>query len=299
MDLAEGWPAFAGRGQKPSNKAVLTAIASIKKCRQGSFFNPGEKRPCSCGWHTNLKAAARKQARQAQSYSSASSRPANFLHTSVSPSVQPTSCAAVTSPSPSSSSTTVVSSSSSSTAPPFSPGSTTLSSSSSTAPPFSPGSTTLSSSSSTVLSSSSSTAPPLSSGGTILSSNSIVALALSSSSATAPSLFSSSTVAGSGPVPPKFDRSGFQVPTISELRVIGIGTKSCPGKQDLLVYCPLTGHCPHCKSSLIAANSVGKRKLCYAIPWPKTIVGVDMRCGRCKKHFTIQSTWTPCRQLSR
>ena len=30
---------------------------------------------------------------------------------------------------------------------------------------------------------------------------------------------------------------------------------------------------------------VGKHKLCYAIPWPKTIVGVDMRCGKCKKHF--------------
>ena len=35
----------------------------------------------------------------------------------------------------------------------------------------------------------------------------------------------------------------------------------------------------------ITANSVGKRKLCYAIPWPKSIVGVDMKCGRCKKHF--------------
>ena len=69
MDLAEGRPAFAGRGQKPSNKKVLAAIASIKKCRQGSFFNPGEKKPCSCGWHT--KAAARKQA-----------RPATSIHTS-------------------------------------------------------------------------------------------------------------------------------------------------------------------------------------------------------------------------
>ena len=36
---------------------------------------------------------------------------------------------------------------------------------------------------------------------------------------------------------------------------------------------------------LITANSVGKRKLCYAIPWPKTTVGVDMRCGKCNKHF--------------
>ena len=91
-------------------------------------------------------------------------------------------------------------------------------------------------------------------------------------------------------MPPKFDRSDFQAPTISELRAIGIGAKSCPGKLDLLVYCPLMGCCPHCKSSLIAANSVGKRKLCYAIPWPKTIVGADMRCGRCKKHFMTHDT---------
>ena len=62
------------------------------------------------------------------------------------------------------------------------------------------------------------------------------------------------------------------------------------GKLDLLVYWPLMGRCPHCKSALIAANSVGKRKLCYAIPWPKTIVSVDMRCGRCKKHFMTHDT---------
>ena len=76
MDLAEGQPTFAGRGQKPSNKQVLAAIASIKQCRQGSFFNPAGKKPCSCGWHT--KAAARKQARQAQSDASSSSRPATL-----------------------------------------------------------------------------------------------------------------------------------------------------------------------------------------------------------------------------
>ena len=62
---------------------------------------------------------------------------------------------------------------------------------------------------------------------------------------------------GAGPVPPKFDRSDFQSPTISELRAIGIGTKTSPGKLDLLVYCPLMGRCPHCKSALITANSVG------------------------------------------
>jgi phage FluMu protein Com len=86
-------------------------------------------------------------------------------------------------------------------------------------------------------------------------------------------------------VPPKFDKRDFQSPTIGELRATGIGTKTCPGKLDLLVYCQLTGRCPHCKSALISANSVGKRKLCYAIPWPKTIVGVDMRCSKCNKHF--------------
>ncbi len=139
-----------------------------------------------------------------------------------------------------------------------------------------------------------------------------------------------------GPVPPKFDRSDFQAPTIAECRAVGIGTKTCTGKLDLLYYCPLTGRCPHCKSAVITSNSVGKRKvplaflstttlcfnslcfnslslffsilslllsiyfnyslslslslylslkLCYATPWPKSIVGVDMRCGMCQKHF--------------
>ena len=35
---------------------------------------------------------------------------------------------------------------------------------------------------------------------------------------------------------PKFDRSDFQSPTISELRAIGIVIKTSPGKLDLLVY---------------------------------------------------------------
>ena len=208
MDLAEGQPAFTGRGQKPSNKEVLAAIASIKKCRQGSFFKPSANKPCSCGWHT--KAAARKQARQAQSQPTLSTTSS--------------STAASTSPSPS--------------------------------PSVDP--VTLSTTSSSIAASASSTA--------------------------------ASPRIGSGPVPPKFDRSDFQSPTVSELRVIGIGTKTSPGKLDLLVYCPLKGRCPHCKSALITANSVGKRKLCYAIPWPKTIVGVDMRCGKCKKHFMTHDT---------
>lgn len=59
MDLAEGHPAFTGRGQKPTNKEVVAAIKSIQKCQQGSFF--GGSKPCSCGWHD--KEAARKKAR--------------------------------------------------------------------------------------------------------------------------------------------------------------------------------------------------------------------------------------------
>ena len=56
MDLAEGQPIFTGREKKPSNKEVLAAIASINKCRQGSFFSTSTDKSCSCGWH---KKAAR------------------------------------------------------------------------------------------------------------------------------------------------------------------------------------------------------------------------------------------------
>jgi hypothetical protein len=80
----------------------------------------------------------------------------------------------------------------------------------------------------------------------------------------------------------QYDRSDYQSPTIGELRAMVIGEKTSPGKLDILVYCPLTGRC---QSALILANSVGNRKLCYATPWPKTIVGTDMRCTSCKKHF--------------
>ncbi len=88
-----------------------------------------------------------------------------------------------------------------------------------------------------------------------------------------------------GPAPPKFDKSNFQSPTIAELRAIGIGLKKSPGKLELIVYCPMSGRCPHCNSMMISANSVGSRKLIYAIPWPKSLVGIDMRCGKCKKHW--------------
>ena len=217
---------FTGRGQKPSNKEVLAAIDSIKKCRQGSFFKPSADKPCSCGWHT--KAAARKQAWKALSDASASSTPTVAAVSSSNAHV--TGEPSYTSPGSSSPSVSV--------------------------DPV----TTQSSTSSSTAASTSTTA-----------------------SADPPKV-------GSGLVPPKFDRSDFQSPSISELRAIGIGIKTFPGKLDLLVYCPLKNRCPHCKSALITANSVGKRKLCYAIPWPKTIVGVDMRCGKCKKHFMTHDT---------
>ena len=67
-----------------------------------------------------------------------------------------------------------------------------------------------------------------------------------------------------GPVPPKFDRSDFQAPTIAECRAVGIGTWTSPGKLDLLFYCSLKGRCPHCRSAVITANSVGKRKVLSA-----------------------------------
>lgn len=87
----------------------------------------------------------------------------------------------------------------------------------------------------------------------------------------------------SGPVPPKFDKSSFQSPTIGELRAIGIGKRTALGKLDLLVFCSMNGKCPHCNSTLITANSVGKKKLCHAVPWPKSIVGADMKCKKCHR----------------
>ena len=65
MDLAEGKPVFKGRGQKPSNKEVLTEIKQIKKCKQSFFFGNTEARPCSCGWYT--KAAVRRKKHSASS----------------------------------------------------------------------------------------------------------------------------------------------------------------------------------------------------------------------------------------
>ena len=87
---------------------------------------------------------------------------------------------------------------------------------------------------------------------------------------------------GSGPVPPTFTNQDYQVPTIRELRATKIGVVSSPGKLNLIIYCPLNGRCPNCNSTV---NSVGKKKLSYAVPWPKTIVGIDMGCVKCSKHF--------------
>ena len=213
MDIAEGRPAFTGRGQTPWNKEVSAAIASIKKCRQGSFFKPSANKPCSCGWHT--KAAARKKARQAQSDASASSLPRSTT---------------------SSSTTASTSSTTSSTDQPQVG-----------AGPVPPKFDRSESRARQAQSDASASSLPTRSN-------------TSSSTAASTSSTTSSTdqpQVGAGPVPPKFDRSDFQSPTISELRAIGIGTKTSPGKLDLLVYCPLMGRCPHCKSALITANSVG------------------------------------------
>lgn len=95
---------------------------------------------------------------------------------------------------------------------------------------------------------------------------------------------------GYGLVPPRFDRRDIQSPPLSELRAIGIRTKICLGKLDLLVYCPLEGRCPHCKSVLSKANPVSKQKLWYAILWPKTMWQVLM---------THNTMWTPSLQQNR
>ena len=307
MDLAEGRPVFTGRGQKPSNKDVLAAIAAIKKCRQGSFFTPSVSKPCSCGWHA--KAAARKRAQSDASASSASPTPTFSATTSStaasassppSPSVHPSTtsstAASAASPSPSVHPSTVTASSSSSPSPSVHPSTTssTAASAASPSPSVHPSTVTASSSSSPSPSvhpsTTSSTAASAASPSPSVHPSTVAASSSPSSSPPITNIPTASSsrdlpMVGTGPVPPKFDRSDFQSPTISELRAIGIGVRTFPGKLDLIVYCPLKGRCPHCNSALITANSVGKRKLCYAIPWPKTIVGVDMRCGKGNKHF--------------
>ena len=397
MDFAEGRPVFSGRGQKPSNKEVLAAIASIKKCRQGAFFKFADK-PCTCGWHT--KAAVRKRARQAQSDASVTSaptvagsapvtgKPSRTISCSRSPNIVMASINPVPLPLgdvPESSGFSYTTPGLNLLSPPVHPaplhpggvtesrglnllsppvhpaplhpggvtesrglnllsppvhpaplhpggvtesrGLNLLSPPVHPAPlhpggvtesrglnllsppvhpaPLHPGGVTESRGSnllsppvhpaplhpggvtesrgSNLLSDSPSVCPaPLHPGGVTES------LAAASTSSTIASEVPHKT--GSGPVPPKFDRSDFQAPTMRELRAIGIGIHISPSKLDLLVYCPLKGRCPHCESALITANSVGKRKLCYAIPWPKSIVGVDMRCGKCKKHFMTHDT---------
>ncbi len=53
----------------------------------------------------------------------------------------------------------------------------------------------------------------------------------------------------------------------------------------LIVYFSVKGKCLHCSSAFIQTNSMGNRKLCYAVPWTKSLVGAEMRCGKCRKHF--------------
>ncbi len=81
----------------------------------------------------------------------------------------------------------------------------------------------------------------------MLSASSVGAVSTASvQSSTSTSTRSDQPRTATGPVPPKFDKSDFQSPTIVELRAIGIGLKKSPGKLDLIVYCPMSGHCPHC-----------------------------------------------------
>ena len=209
MDYAEGRPVFKGRGKKPSNKAVLDAIASIEKCQelhQKSSFFQRKQLQCTCGWHT--KAAARKQSRLQQAQTAASS----------------------------STSTTC-------------------------------------------------TVSPVTSGNEPAHSISVSSTMSVASTSTATSMTTSSDKPGPGPVPPQFGKGHFMAVFIQQLRTIEIGVKTGPGMLDMIVYCPLKGRCPYCQSTLINANSVGKTKLCYAVPWPKCVVGIDMRCTSCKKHF--------------
>ena len=84
--------------------------------------------------------------------------------------------------------------------------------------------------------------------------------------------------AGSGPFSPTFTNQDYQTPTTSELLATKSGVISSPGKLDLIIYWNLED----VHSTLINTNSVGKKKLCYA---PRTIVGIDMRCVKCSKHF--------------
>ena len=137
------------------------------------------------------------------------------------------------------------------------------------------------------------TASPVTSGSESARSTSVSSTMSVASTSTATTMTtSSSDMPGPGPVPPKFDKSDFQALHIQQLRTIEIGVKTSPGLLDMIVYCPLKGRCPYCQSTLIHANSVGKPKLCYAVPWPKCVVGVDMKCTSCKKHFmTLDSSY--------
>ena len=88
-------------------------------------------------------------------------------------------------------------------------------------------------------------------------------------------------------MPTSFDRSDYQTASLGEAKTTCFGLKKATdrAKLDAILFCPLTGRCPYCKSALLSANSVGKGKLCYAIPWPKTVIGLDVKCVKCSRHF--------------
>ena len=128
------------------------------------------------------------------------------------------------------------------------------------------------------------TASPVTSGSEPARSISVSSTMSVASTSTATTM--TSDMPGPGPVPPKLDRGyNFQALSIQQVRTIEIGVKTSPGLLDMIVYCPLNGKCPYCQSTLIRANTLGKPKLCYAVPWPKSVIGVDMKCTSCNKHF--------------
>ena len=88
-------------------------------------------------------------------------------------------------------------------------------------------------------------------------------------------------------MPTSFDRSDYQTASLGEAKTTCFGLKKATdrAKLDAILFCPLTGRCPYCKSALLSANSVGKGKLCYTIPWPKTVIGLDVKCVKCSRHF--------------
>ena len=292
--------------------AEIASIERCKKARQGSFFSQGNSttiKSCSCGWHD--RAVQRKKAKQgAEKGVPISATAATHLSSSVLQSttaVAPLLDAATPLSSSVLHSTTAVAPlldaaiplssgvlhSTTAVAPLLDLSSSVLRSTTAVAPLLD-AATPLSSTHSTTA-----VAPLLDTAITLSSTHSTTAVTPLLDAATTLSSTHSITAVtpvsqlGSGLMPPKFNKSGMQSPTRAEIRSIRIGLKKSPGKLDLIVYCLLNGRCPYCKSALISINTVGKTKLCYGVPWPKSIVGVNMKCSQCKKHFmTHHSSYT-------